>query len=350
MDETLTRCLDDLERRIDPADEERLLAGWTEFCEGRFAGDVFSPRRLRPAPPGTQWPAVSVNAALEDYEAMALQQFAECSQRLAGGDGLLLNVRCNYGTCVLPSLFGAELFLMDNELDTLPTCRPLPGADAIRRILEGGMPDLTAGCGARVLEMGERFADIARQHPSIGRHVRIYHPDLQGPLDVCELLWGSDIFYALYDTPELVHQLLALVTDAYAAFMRAWERAVPPHQDHAAHWGFLHRGRIMLRDDSATNLSAAMVAEFALPYDRRLLREFGGGAVHFCGRGDHFVEALSGVAGLHAVHVSQPQLNDMEAIFRHTVDKGVNLLGLPRGVAEKALARGRPLRGRIHCG
>jgi len=349
MNDTLQRCLDDLERRIDPDEEERLLAQWVAFCEGRFQGDVFSPRRRRSALPDMQWPAVSVNAALEDYDLMALQQFGECSRRLAGGEGLLLNVRCNYGTCILPSLFGAEVFLMDDELNTLPTCRPLAGQDSIRSILEAGRPDVRAGRGGRVLEMGERFAEIALRYPKIGRCARIYHPDLQGPLDACELLWGSDIFYALYDSPEMLHQLLALVTDTYAAFMRAWQEIVPPAGQHATHWGFLHAGRIMLRDDSATNLSPAMFEEFARPYDRRLLNEFGGGAVHFCGRGDHFVEALSGIAGLHAVHASQPELNDLETICRHTVDKGINLLGVARSTAEKALADGRPLRGRVHC-
>jgi len=41
------------------------------------------------------------------------------------------------------------------------------------------------------------------------------------------------------------------------------------------------------RIDPAMNLSPGMVSEFALPYDQRLLDAFGG-AVHFCGRGDHY--------------------------------------------------------------
>ena len=42
-------------------------------------------------------------------------------------------------------------------------------------------------------------------------------------------------------------------------------------------------------------------------------------------------------------------LQNMERIFSHTVDKGVVLLGLNRAGAEAALARGRNLRGRVHC-
>lgn len=349
MNDTLRECLDDLERRIDGDKEERLLREWTDFADGHFQGDIFSPQRSEPSPPGVEWPAVSINAALEDYDAMALQQFGECSRRLAAAEGLLLNVRCNYGTSIIPSLFGAEPFVMDDEMNTLPTSRPLE-PDDINRCLERGVPDLRAGDGGKVLQMGECYIAIAREYPRIGKCVFVYHPDLQGPMDIVELLWGSSIFYALYDVPDLVKELLELVTATYIAFMRAWEKVVPFRDGHAAHWGFLHGGRIMIRDDSAMNLSPEMVEEFVLPYDRRLLNEFGGGAIHFCGRGDHYIEAMSALPGLHAVNLTQPECNDMEAIFTHTVDKGVNLIGLQRQAAEEALSHGRSLGGRVHCG
>ena len=104
----------------------------------------------------------------------------------------------------------------------------------------------------------------------------------------------------------------------------------------------------MLRDDSATNFSRKMFEKFILPYDQRLLDEFGG-AVHFCGKGDHFISSLSTLRGLHAVNVSQPELNDMEKIYQHTVDKGILLIGLRRDAAEKAVAEGRNLRGKVNC-
>ncbi len=347
--DALNKCLDDLEARIVPEEEERILKEWIDFSDGRFKADIFSPRRSRPAPPALEWPHVTVNAALDDFDAMALQQFGQCSQQLADAGGSLLCVRCNYGTGILPSLFGVEPFVMDEELDTLPTCRPLPGVEAIKSVLDRGMPDLSGGCGGKVMEMGVEFAAIARVYPNIGRHVHVYHPDMQGPMDVVELLWGSSLFYALYDAPDLVHDLLGLVTDTYVAFMREWEEIVPRPDAYAPHWGLLHKGRIMLRDDSAMNLSPEMFDEFVRPYDQCLLDEFGGGAIHFCGRGDHYVESMSRMRGLHAVNLSQPECNDMDAIFAHTVDRGINLIGLRRDAAEAAVAKGRSLHGRVHC-
>jgi len=348
--------LADLEERIDPQVEERLWGEWLEFADGRFNGDLFSPRRAAPSPPGLEWPAVRVNEALEDFDLMALQQFGDCSRMLENGDGRLLCVRCNYGTGILPTLFGAELFLMADETNTLPTVRPLPGgpsaaggADAARALLDRGVPDVYAGLGGRVFQMAERYAEIGRRYPKIGRYVTVYHPDTQGPMDVCELLWGSGLFLDVVDLPELVKELLELITETYVRFMREWERLVPPTDGHAVHWALMHRGRIMLRDDSAMNFSPAMFDEFIRPYDARLLEEFGGGGIHFCGRGDHWIDRVPDMPGVGAVNLSQPHLNDMEIIFSNTVDRGINIIGLAREAAQAALAGGRDLCGRVHC-
>lgn len=171
MDAKLTRCLEDLESRIDPETEERLLQEWIDFTEGRFDGPVFSPRRQRASPPGLEWPQPSVNDALEDFDMMAIQQYGLCSSLLAMGLGYLLGVRCNYGTSIIPLLFGVEPFVMDEDLNTLPTSRPFNDIDAIRRVVDAGVPDIRAGYGSRVLEMGERFQTIAREFPAIASYV-----------------------------------------------------------------------------------------------------------------------------------------------------------------------------------
>ena len=342
--------LDDIEARLDAHQEADLRAAWIDFAEGRAQRDaIFSPRRSRLSPAGIDWPQIGVNAALADYDAMVLQQFGGVSAALAAGSGLLLNVRCNYGSSILPSLFGVEMYVMDEALDTLPTSVPLNDVNAIRRLLDAPGPAPTAGWGGRVLEMGARFAEIAGEYPNIGRWVSIYHPDCQGPMDVVEVIWGSSMFYALYDQPDLVHALLERVVQTYLRFMQAWIEIVPFQPDGNSHWGFYHRGRLMLRDDSAMNLSRSMVEEFICPYDQRLLEAFGGGAIHFCGKGDHYISALAQLKGLYAINLSQPHLNQMEKIFSNTVDRGIPLIGLDRSAAESALARGRDLHARVHC-
>ena len=342
--------LTDLDARLDPDTEDALLEQWARVTDGQFTGDVFSPRRQAAAPPGLDWPSVSVNQTLDDFDAMALQQLKACSDDLAAGSGALPAVRCNYGTGILPGIFGAEPFVMPDELNTLPTCRPLAGgAAAVEAALDAGVPDVRTGPGGTVLDMAEHFQAIGRRHANIGRYVHLYHPDIQGPLDVCEMLWGSSIFLALVDRADLVHAMLDLITETYIAVMNAWETLVPPANGRAVHWRMMHRGRIMIRDDSAMNISPEMVDEFARPYDQRLLDTFGGGGVHFCGRGDHYIASYGRLSGLGAIAMSQPELNDMETIYRNTVDRGIALLGLQREAAEAALSAGRDLHGLVHC-
>jgi len=341
--------LEDLENQISPEVEDQLQAEWEAFTEGHFNGDIFSPKRAATSPAGIEWPEVTVNRAQLDLDTMLLQQYGACSRQLADGDGGLMAVRANYGTGIVPTLFGAELFVMEESLNTLQTCTPL-GAAAMPGLLERGIPDMRAGLGTAVLATGKRFAEIASQYPKIGKCVHIYHPDMQGPMDICELLWGSEMFLDLIDKPDRVHQILTLLTDTYVRFMREWDAVVGTNgKDWAVHWSLMHKGKLMLRTDSGMNLSPETYDEFIRPYDQRLLDELGGGAVHFCGRGSHYIATACGMNAMYAINLSQPHLNEMETIYRNTVDKGIKLLAFDRNYAEDALATGRDLHGCVHC-
>ncbi|GAF76472.1 unnamed protein product, partial [marine sediment metagenome] len=207
-------------------------------------------------------------------------------------------------------------------------------------------PDIRSGFGGKVFAAAERFGEVFSRYPKIARNVTLYHPDTQGPIDIAELIWGSDMFYAFYDEPELLRDLLNLITETYKAFMHAWYELVPQQQDYSIHWSLMHKGVLMIRNDSLMNLSSQLYVDFVRPLDQRLFDEFGGGAVHFCGRGEHFIEAMSQMRGLTAIDISQPELNDMETVYRNTIDKGIKLVGFSRRAARTA---GRALRGRVQC-
>ncbi len=344
----IDKYLSDLEKHIQPDTEDRLYEDWVEFTENRFDGYVFRPKREQPVKTDIDWPRVSVNAALNDYDAMALQQYGACARRLAKGSGEFMCVRANYGTSIVPSLFGVDLFYMDEASDTLPTSYPLGSDDRVKALLDREPPAVEDAFDGKVLDMGRRFVSIAKRYPKIGRYVHIYHPDLQGPLDVCEVIWGSCIMTKFYEAPDLVKALLERVTETYIRLMRAWSAIVPFNPEYNVHWGLLHRGSIMLRDDSAMNISPDLFDKFVAPYDQRLLDEFGGGAIHFCGRGDHYIDRFPRMNGVFAVNLSQPDYNDMETIYRNTIDQGIKILGLPEYAVEAARKAERPLHGNVH--
>lgn len=100
----LTPYLQDLEERINSDEEDRLLAVWLDFANGALPLPYLDANRSQPIPPRVDWSSVRINAALEDYDLMALQQFGACSAELAIGGGSLLNVRCNVGLTRLENL------------------------------------------------------------------------------------------------------------------------------------------------------------------------------------------------------------------------------------------------------
>lgn len=343
MNGILEQCLADLERRLDEDQEAANRAAWAAFINGQCCTDVFVAPARRPAPPLVSWPRVTANEAIRDPELMLLQQFRRCSDLLAQGSGLRLDVRCNYGTCLIPSLFGAELFFMDDALDTLPTNHPLP-VEALERVARDGVPDLRGGLGGQVFDTAARFLEVMDRHPVLRRNIEIYHPDTQGPMDLTELLWGSGVFVAFYDQPDMVHAILAVVTQTMAAFLRQWYRQVPSTTGLRSHWGLAHTGGIVLRSDSLVNISEAFYREFVQAHDQWLLDQFDGGVVHFCGRGDHVIGAIGELRGLHAVNMTQPELNDLSVIYRHTVERWILLIGVDRTKC-RVLPPGR---GRVH--
>lgn len=341
--------LEDLERRLDAEIENDFAAQWEEFLFGRFDGDIFTPCRKKITQPGVDLPNIHVNDTIDNLELMFYAQLTDAAQFLST-QRYNPSIRANYGTGILSSLFGAEIHIMPREMHTLPTTRPFNDTEKIRALMEAGMPSLTSGLGQRVFDFGELCAEAFEPYPLVKKYVEVYHPDTQGPLDIAEMMWGCELFYAIYDEPELVHGLLELITDTYIAFMEKWFDLIPSYGEINCHWPSIrHRGHIFLRNDSAMNLSPELYKEFAAPYDMRLLEHFKGGVVHFCGKGDHYLPILCTCPWLTGINMTQPELNDMETVYRCTVDHGIKLLGFSREYAEKALGRPGGLNHSVNC-
>ena len=340
------KLLNDIENRIDPDVEEDYIGQWRDFWAGGISTPIFSPKRKVVSTPSLDIQPMHINDCLLDYELMLDMQLEGISSALSGGRSAL-TMRSNYGTGILGSLFGAKIFTMPREQKTLPTVRSFGDTDKIRSLLDKGVPPLDIAFGKNVFEFGEYCAEIFKNYPKISKYVYMIHPDTQGPLDICELLWGCEMFYEMYEEPELVHGFMKLITQTYEKFLDKWFAMYPNKQDLNAHWSFLMKGTIVLRDDSAMNLSPDFYREFALPYDRYLLDRFEGGVVHFCGRGDHYIDILTSIESLNGINLSQPHLNDMSRIYSATVGKGKKILKLGAAACNEYASRPDQIAGMI---
>ena len=340
----------DLEERIDAAEEDALLKGWLDFADLKINEGFFAASRT-PKAPKIDWNHLPINDAMKSDEGMVYQQLFGISETLRRGGGEVLCLRSNFGTGIIPSMFGARIFEMPIETDTLPGSRPLQGGkEAVAAIVDAGKISFDSEFARRVFTVAETYLEYAEKYPKVKRFISYYNPDLQGPLSLCEAIWGSEFYLDFYIDPESIERALDFFTDVYIEFTRKWHKLCPTFDaEHSVEWGCMHRGGTIIRNDAAMNVSGDIYDEYAKPRDQRIISEFGGG-VHFCGRGHHYVKHLSEIEGLTCINMSQPDWNDMDIIYKHTVDKGLIIFGMPTEEVDRATGAGRLLRGRVHSG
>ncbi len=322
------KLLEDIEKRIDPETEEDYKNQWKNFWYGKTDTDVFVPERKKVSSAGIEVKDIHINDAINDFELMLCSELASVSKRLNSTTDSL-GIRANYGTGIMTSLFGAELFEMPRSTNTLPTTKSWNDSDKIRETLDKGIPDLNSGLGKKVLYFGEMCNEVFEKYPKIKKYVDVYHPDTQGPLDIAELLWGGEMFYEMYDDPDFVHSVLRLITDTYKSFLDKWYTIIPKNDELSTHWTLMHKGNILIRLDSAMNISTEFYNEFSKPYDSELFKYFGGGCIHFCGRGDHYIDSLCETEDLYGINMSQPELNDMGKILGTLEKYDMKIFALP---------------------
>jgi len=93
-------------------------------------------------------------------------------------------------------------------------------------MVESGVPDLRSGLGKRIGRDRQFFLTTLSSFEKIGQIVHVGCPDTQGPFNLTASIIGSDVFLAVYDTPEIVHRLLQLVTETCIAFIKFHKKNV----------------------------------------------------------------------------------------------------------------------------
>mgnify|MGYP001091466411 CR=1 FL=1 len=237
--------------------------------------------------PQNEFKSCSIPEIHEDFEKMMFNELLRCIAVSDIKDGSHPTIRANYGVGIMPSLFGVKSRIVDNNM---PWVEHVDSEDDIKEIVSKGIPDIKTGFGGKIFELHEFFKEKLADYPKCSKYIRINHPDLQGPFDIAHLVWGSDIYLAVYDYPELLKEFLELITETYIKILKEIKKGINDEADgFVFDKGKFYKGRVVIRNDSAVNLSKDMYKEFIKPYDEKILKAFGSGAIHFCGRADHWV-------------------------------------------------------------
>ncbi|MHB9033303.1 MAG: uroporphyrinogen decarboxylase family protein [Anaerolineae bacterium] len=175
-------------------------------------------------------------------------------------------------------------------------------------------PDFTRqGVAAEYLET------IRYWRSATGGRISIQMPDMQGPLDLANNLWGTEGFLlAMQEAPAAAHKLLARMAADFIRYMCLVREAAQ------GDWVPLHCMPIVwlppmlgvaLSEDLLAITSPRLYREFGVPYNQRIADAFGGVVIHSCGSVEHNLPALAAMRGLIGLNVSITETS-LEAAIR----------------------------------
>ena len=267
------------------------------------------------------WPTFPYSETFHDPEKMLINELAGVYAGATLRDDRAYTIRANYGVGGIASLFGCKISLTMNNM---PWCESLSD-DELLEALDSEI-DVTAGLGSRVVETERFYLDVLSEYPNLREAVRIYVSDTQGPFDCAHLVIGHRIYTDIYDNPELVHRVLDKVTEAIVRFTKAQKAIIGEENDSSCHSMMAISGGTRICEDSPTNISPAAYLEFCRPYNERLLKEFGGGWIHYCGKGHQIFPHVITTPGLTGINFGNPEMQDLGAIYAEASRHGVGIV------------------------
>ena len=343
MNPRLTELLDYLAATLTPAQE----AGIEDLHRRALSWQPVKRLPLvlsYPAPPD-RWAPYPHAEAIADPEKMLFNELVSAwgtsiCHRATVGDDLPCTIRANFGCVLIASMFGARIEQVD---DNPPWARNFETRQEFAAALQRDPLDFTQGWCPRVVERYEFYRAALAPYPGLASVIKLVLPDLQGPMDTVELLRGSELYVDLYQDPALVADALSKAAAAQVGFARHLSRYVndgPPGWAHQH--GFVIRGPILIRIDSAIMLSPRMYREQIAPYDERVLRELGGGGLHSCGDINLNGPEYLNVPSAQCLDLGQPEMNDLDKLYALAQQRRIPLLRV--SVKESELTSGSVLR------
>jgi uroporphyrinogen decarboxylase-like protein len=131
--------------------------------------------------------------------------------------------------------------------------------------------------------------------------------DFQGPLTTANQLMGYDkLIYLMYDNPTAMHELMEKVTEGLIRWVKKQKEVIGDPLDYCIADQQVFTGEhagVWFSDDDAVLMSPNTYREFVVPYNSRILTEFGGGCIHYCGNATHHAKNFLATEGLRALNI-----------------------------------------------
>lgn len=327
--ESVDRLLDWLEEHIDEAHCRLVEQKHVDTIAGRNTDAlplaVYCP---------TADPLFSTREAFDDPEKMLYNELLQSGEfgnircSVYAKDDYPLQIRSNHGIALSHNLAGGAYTLPAGT--TPPWADAYPSLAAYRREWENKPYAMDTGVPRKVFSTYRHYKDRLAEYPKCARTIRLSRPDMQSPFNIAQSLIGSELFYALYDSPDDVHWLLDRICNVYILFHLAIDPFVNDATRDGAHtyvMGAIFPGKALLKEDTAAaNLSRAHILEFCRPYNLRVAEALGTCSLHYCGSSQPFHPEVFGMPALGAVNFGDPHRQDVAAVIRDWQEAGVAIV------------------------
>jgi len=271
-----------------------------------------------------EWPTYSFTECWDDIEKNLVSGlgYSYCGALLK--DDRLYYARPEYGVVNIPEVFGIPSQVTDEGRSM---SEGLNNATALKNLVARGMPDFDCAHTRKVDAWYEFARETLAEYEHLSRFIHPVLPDTQGPFDLACLIYGSDILTAIYDYPDLVRDVLTLMTDAFIAYNQRYKALIGEPLNSAYHIGGLKlaRGGVRICDDSATLTSPTVYREVIKPQNLRCFEPFDGGWLHYCGDGNHILDDILDMDCVHYLHMGNPDSHDLLNLIRKTSENEVVL-------------------------
>jgi hypothetical protein len=236
-----------------------------------------------------------------------------------------LQIRSNHGIGIIPSLFGLNCRIIN---DNMPWVDHVDGIEEIKKIINKGIPRLDSALGKKVIDTHQFYLDKLSKYPKCSQAIHITQPDMQGPFDIAHLISGTDIFYYLYDYPEIIHELLELITITYIEFRKFIEKhlADKAEEDSVYLHGAIYGGKVLIKDDTAmVNLSGDMYREFSMKYNNKIYKEFSG-SLHYCGPENNWHNEVIQDYVIKSINFGNSEMHDLASTYKRLKAKKISII------------------------
>lgn len=203
-----------------------------------------------------------------------------------------------FGTVVAASALGCKIdFRPKQDPAADPRFYPIQKPEDVKK-LEIPVPEKD-GLMPRVLEF--------IRYMKANSFLPVGITDFQGPLTTANQLLGYDkLIYLMYDHPNLTHELMDKVTETLIMWVKKQKEVIGEPLTYCISDQQVYTGRhagVWFSDDDAVLMSGPIYKEFVVPYNSRILTEFGGGIVHYCGSATHHAENFLNMEGLLGLNI-----------------------------------------------